>query len=89
MRKAWSPPGLRTLCTAAPRGSGWAGTGGWAAGRSWGCWRCGWGSRASCGALGSSGTRPELTGQTPVVVLHLKGVTLGLFLSVVNIEGKF
>ena len=72
MQRALILPGHRKLCTAAPRGSGWAGTGGWAAVRSSGCWMCGWGSRVSCGALGSSGTRPELTGQTPFVGLNLK-----------------
>lgn len=70
VQRASSPPGLRRQCTAAPRGSGWAGTGGWTAVRSWGCSRCGWGSRASCGVPDSSGTRPELTGQSPLAGLH-------------------
>lgn len=72
MLRASTPLDLRRRCIAAPQGSGWAGTGGWAAVRSWGCWRCGWGSRASCGVLDSSGTRPELTGQAPLAGLHLK-----------------
>lgn len=72
MQKALTPPGLRRLCTAAPRRSEWAGSDGWAAARSWGSWRCGWGSRASCGVPGSSGTRPDLTRQTAFVGLCVK-----------------
>lgn len=64
MQKAWSPPGLRKLYTAAPLRPGWAEAVGWAAARSWRCRWCGWGSRAFCDELGSSGTRPELTRQT-------------------------
>lgn len=69
MQRALFPPGKR--CTAAPRGSGWAGTGGPSAVRLRVCWRCGWGSRASYGVLGSSGTRPDLMRQKKVMGLNL------------------